>query len=651
MLKFSADICRDPDAATSREWLETNGLGGFASSTVSGINTRRYHGLLVAATRPPVGRLVMLAKFEELLKVGDTEYHLSANQYPGSVYPQGFQYLKEFRLDPYPVWIFECGGIKVERSVFMAHGQNATVVRYVMDEPRAGVTLELKPLTAFRDYHHLGGETELDKGLKIARNLVSFTPYPDKPSLYFAHTEAEIESAGHWYRNFEYDVERERGFDFREDLFNPFLFRFDLSDQNEAAVIASTEPQEITNALSYRLTEIARREALIVAAEAKDDLTKQLTLAADQFIVERGAEKSIIAGYHWFSDWGRDTMIALPGLALTTNRLDVAQSILLEFSRHISQGMLPNRFPDAGEEPEYNTVDATLWYFEAIRAFAKKTRDFDFVKENLYEKLVEIIAWHIRGTRYGIQVDAEDGLLKAGERGVQLTWMDAKIGDWVVTPRAGKPVEIQALWYNALRIMEKFAEIFGDESGVFEYRAIADLAESRFTGKFWNDEEECLYDAISDGEVDPAIRPNQIFAVSLPHTMLAPELARKVVQKVESELLTPFGLRSLSPRDKLYRPIYTGDPLSRDSAYHQGTVWGWLIGPFIEAYRKAFGYDDEAAAKIAGWLQGFENHLSDSGIGTFSEIFDAEPPHTPRGCMAQAWSVAEVLRVVKEIRK
>jgi predicted glycogen debranching enzyme len=352
----------------------------------------------------------------------------------------------------------------------------------------------------------------------------------------------------------------------------------------------------------------------------------------------------VIAGYHWFSDWGRDTMIALPGLTLATNRTDIAKSVLREFSKHISEGMLPNRFPDAGETPEYNTVDATLWFFEAIRSYGEKTGDNKFIKSERYEKLVDIIDWHIRGTRYQIHVD-EDGLLYAGEPGVQLTWMDAKIGVWVVTPRTGKPVEIQALWYNALCVMADLSKRFKDTVRTKMFSTIAKTAKSNFNAQFWNNSDGCLFDVVNGDEKDASLRPNQIFAVSLPHTMLTAAKARKVVKKVEIELLTPVGLRSLAASDPSYVPIYIGSPLDRDAAYHQGTVWAWLIGAFVEAYRKTHSKDARAEKRVGEILNGFKTHLSEAMVGQVAEIFDAEAPHTARGCAAQAWSVAEVLRV------
>jgi predicted glycogen debranching enzyme len=645
MISFDPDICTNFESASSREWLETNGIGGFASGTISGANSRRYHGLLTAATRPPLGRITMLSKFEETLMVNGEIYELSANQYPNKIYAQGFRYLKNFRLDPFPIWTFEIEGIEIEKKIFMVYGSNSTVVEYKSkaQNPESEIHLELKPLFSFVDYHALQHETsEIDLNYEAGKSHVSIKPINNLPELFLNHNAKETEKTAFWYHNFEYAIEKERGFDYREDLFQPFALKFDLSEA--AAVIVSTGKQDASEAEKLEKAEIERRAGLIENARAKDDFTKQLILAADQFIVARGAGKTVIAGYHWFSDWGRDTMIALPGLALATNRAEIAGEILLEFSRHISQGMIPNRFPDAGDEAEYNTVDATLWYFEAIRAYTEKTGDYDFVRENLYPKLADVIFCHLRGTRYNIHVDT-DGLLYAGEEGTQLTWMDAKIGDWVVTPRIGKPVEIQALWYNALRIMADFADRFGDAEDKSRYDAMADLAKQSFNAVFWNDEESCLFDVVMNGKRDGSVRPNQIFAVSLPDSILNDaEKARKVVEKVEAELLTPVGLRSLSPKDKDYRPIYTGSPLDRDSAYHQGTVWGWLIGGFIDAYRKVYPDNEERIEEI---LQGLKNHLTEAGLGQISEIFDADYPHTPRGCIAQAWSVAEILRVNK----
>ncbi len=649
MIQFDETICSNLNEALRREWLETNGLGGFASSTITGLNTRRYHGLLTAATRPPVGRMALLEKLEETLVVNGERFDLSANQYSGAVHPQGYRYLKAFRLAPFPIFVYEVAGVEIEKSVFMVHGENTTVVQYklIQKPEEADCRLEIHPLVAFRDYHGTAHENDaLSNHVETLDGVATIQPYADLPELHFAHNAAELAVTGYWYRNFEYAVERERGLDFTEDLFNHFALKFDLSANEQPTVIASTEIRAAGDADALRQAEIERRENLL-SGVGQDELIRTLTLAADRFIVGRGEQKTVIAGYHWFCDWGRDTMIALPGLTLTTGRHDIARSILLEFVRHVDHGMLPNRFPDAGEEPEYNTVDATLWYFEAVRALIQHTEDYEFVRRHLYDTLVDILHWHEKGTRYRIHVDS-DGLLFAGEPGVQLTWMDAKIGDWVVTPRIGKPVEIQALWFNALSVMEILAGKFNDSANAERFAAMAEKAKESFNQQFWNEAAGCLYDVV-DGEMrDGSIRPNQILAVSLHHSMLDQERARQIVAVVERELLTPAGLRSLSPNDSQYIGIYQGDMRSRDGAYHQGTVWGWLIGPFITAYLKANSKSDAAREQAQRWVDGFLPHLREACLGQVSEIFDGNAPHAPRGCAAQAWSVSELLRVAVE---
>jgi predicted glycogen debranching enzyme len=659
MIQFNQDICGNLDAALSREWLETNGLGGFASSTIAGVNTRRYHGLLVAATKPPVGRIVMLSKLEETLVIGGRRYELSTNQYPGTIHPEGYKYQTSFRLDPFPIFTYEVEGIRLEKSIFMPHGENTVVIQYEFQvsssrfqdaniDHSSSLILECRPLVAFRDYHSLGHENgEISSQVEAEEGRITIRPYADLSALNFAHDGGEVEGGAFWYRNFEYAEERERGFDFKEDLFSPFALKFDLSGRASVDLIVSTERREAGSANADKEAEIARRRAVADFAPASDnEFRRALRSAADQFIVTRGQQKTVIAGYHWFSDWGRDTMIALPGLTLSTGRPEIARSILREFSLHVDQGMLPNRFPDAGEQPEYNTVDATLWFFEAVRALLEYTHDEEFVRETLYEALVEIIDWHVRGTRYQIHVD-EQGLLYSGEKGVQLTWMDAKVGDWVVTPRQGLAVEIQALWYNGLRVMEELAETYGDTERQRQYAERAEQARKSFNRLFWNEEKGCLYDVIDGETLDASVRPNQIFAVSLAHSMLPPDRARKVVEVVERELLTPYGLRSLAPDDPQYRPRYEGGPVGRDGSYHQGTVWAWLIGPFITAYVKTSAETPERAhEKMLKHLEALREHLREAGLNQISEIFDGSTPHRPRGCIAQAWSVAEVLRAL-----
>lgn len=650
MIELKGDICSDFEEASKREWLETNGLGGFASSTVSGANTRRYHGLLTIATDPPAGRVRTVSKLDEFVRIGNRELPLSTNIYPGALEPRGFEFNTSFRLDPFPVWTYQIGDIRIERKIFMVHGRDSTVCVWNLGEDLRAygdeVSLEIRPLISFSDFHSLSRNREgFDTGFISSSRCVGIRPLADFPEIFFNHNGTGVLKTGFWYRDFVYPIERERGFDFIEDLYQPFALRFDLLE-GPAAVIISSDQENFANAFEYEEIEKERRAELCRIAGAGEGFRAHLALAADQFIVARGDGRTVIAGYPWFSDWGRDTMIALNGLTLATNREGIARSVLREYSEHISEGMLPNRFPEDGETPEYNTVDAAFWFFEAIRAYVERSGDPEFVKKHLYEKLAEIISRHVEGTRFNIHA-AEDGLLFAGESGTQLTWMDAKYGDEVFTPRMGKPVEIQALWYNALKTMEDFAKGFRDRTGEKAYGEMAKEARKSFNSKFWNSGDGCLYDVVTDDGPDPSIRPNQIFAVSLKHSMLSMYKAKKIVQVVERELFTPYGLRSLSANDQRYRPVYTGGPYERDAAYHQGTVWAWLMGPFIEALRRTYPKGRKLGRHIDTILGAFEGHLAEAGLGQISEIFDGDSPHNPRGCFAQAWSIAEILRVTE----
>jgi len=650
MIQINKKICNDLESALGREWLETNGIGGFASSSITGANTRRYHGLLTAATKPPVGRMVLLSKLEETLISDGRRFDLATNQYQGAIHPRGFELLSSFRLDPFPILTFELEGIVLEKSVFMAQGSNTVVVEYrILNMPRRqNLRLELRPLIAFRDYHSLTRENgALDPTLQQEPGMISMRPYDGVPRLYLAHNASKVEPNRDWYRQFFYRVEAERGLDTTEDLFNPAILSFDISKSQQATVIASTEPQRAANSGRMRKAEIARREQIAVTIPADDSLAQQLALAADQFIAKREDGYTVMAGYPWFTDWGRDTMIALPGLTLPTGRTEIAKGILHEFAKHVDQGMLPNRFPDGNEAPEFNTVDATLWFFEAVRAYLDHTGDEKFVREELYCVLKDIIDWHVRGTRYNIRM-LENGLLNAGEKGVQLTWMDARIGDWVVTPRAGKPVEIQALWFNALKIMEYLAIRFNDNEAVKRFRTSSALVQWTFNRMFWNEEQSCLYDVVNGGNPDGSIRPNQIFAVSLRYSMLPRERAAKILEVVERELLTPYGLRTLSVTDPNYKGRYEGNPYQRDCAYHQGTVWPWLIGPFISAYLKVHGNTPETRQHARDLLSPLQEHFNEGCLGQISEIYDGSVPQFERGCFAQAWSVGQIMQVLSE---
>ncbi|HEY0101263.1 MAG TPA: amylo-alpha-1,6-glucosidase, partial [Pyrinomonadaceae bacterium] len=637
-----------------------NNLGGFASATITGANTRRYHGLLTAALRPPTGRVLLLSKFEETLILDGERFELSTNLYqPGVVHPRGFQQQTDFRLDPFPVFTYQVGDTRIEKVVFMPHGENATVVRYrVQASGAAGASLEIRPLVAFRDYHSLRREAPgsfLQAELKP--HLVSLSKPDDGSQLLLAHNAVQATIEGQWYRNFEYPEERARGFDCYEDLFNPCLLVWQLEQDATCDLVASATIEHAPgDAAILEESERTRRRGVTTSTVTagkgtagdgeEDTFAHTLVAAADQFLVRRGEGlSSAIAGYHWFTDWGRDTMISLNGLAYARGEFDTAREILLAFASHMREGVIPNRFPDAEEEPEYNNVDGTLWFVNAIGELVRRQPgDIEFVREHLYLCLKEFIEWHERGTIYSIHAD-EDGLLAAGQEDAQLTWMDAKISDYVVTPRAGKAVEIQALWYNALRTIEEIAALLRDDWMCNHCRALAELARASFHGLFWNEAGNYLYDYINPaGEPDAAIRPNQIFALSLPHPIVTGSRGRAIVETVERELLTPYGLRSLSPRHADYRPHYEGDAYARDTAYHQGTVWAWLIGPFINAYLRVHGRTPASLAQARLYVRAFREHLREAGVGQISEIFDGDAPHTPRGCIAQAWSVAELLR-------
>ena len=636
------------EASLASEWLETNGLGGYASSTLPGLNTRRYHGLLVAATKPPVGRSVLLSKLEETLVVAGERFELSMNAYPGVISPEGDRFLRAFRPDPFPTWTYEAAGVTLTRTLFLAHGENTAVIRWSLEGAEGrDVRLEVRPLLAFRDYHALGHENgDWDTRLGLEPGRVTVRPYAAMPALGLAHDAAELDTSGFWYRHFEYERERERGFDFTEDLFGPFRLVYALGTMKHAVLVASTRERTASDADELQAREEARRARIAGRPEDAAAL-RAFRRAADQFLVARGDDpepSTVIAGYPWFTDWGRDTMIALPGLALVTGRPDVAKRILATFAKHVDAGIIPNRFPDAGEEPEYNTVDATLWFVEAVRAYRAATGDEEFVRE-LLPVLLAIVDAHERGTRYGIRADV-DGLLSSGADGVQLTWMDARVGDRVVTPRRGKPVEIQALWFNALSFLASLTAESGDAARAAHLATMAERARASFDALFWNEEAGCLYDVVDGETKDASIRPNQVLALSLAHPLVTGERAACVLATVERELLTPYGLRTLSHSDPRYVGRYEGGPEERDGAYHQGTVWPWLLGPFVLALVKSNG---GASLKAAELLRPLIAWALGPGLGQLPEIFDGDAPQRAGGCFAQAWSVAQVIEAVTAI--
>jgi len=648
MLPFGREITGDFDAACRREWLVTNGLGSWASGTVGGANTRRYHGLFVPALQPPLGRTVLISKLNDRVTLAGQSFALSSNEYGGgTIDPHGYRQIESFRLDwGVPTWTFAVADALLEKRVWMPHGHNTVYVAYSLRRTTAPADLDVLVMTTARDAH---GETqggwqpqvELEPGGALVR--------PPEMGFRVLASAGEFVPVGQWHWNIFHRVEQARGLPAREDHYALGRFLVTLQPGQTWTFVATIEPQVSWDWQASLRQEQARARGLVQAAglETSPIWVQQLVLAGDQFLVRRGEGQTVIAGYHWFGDWGRDTMIALPGLALTTRRYDLAANVLRTFARFVSQGMLPNRFPDSGEhaegaQPEYNTVDATLWYFHAIDRYIAASGDQALARE-LLPVLDDIVAWHVRGTRYNIHVDPGDGLLFAGQPGVQLTWMDAKVGDWVVTPRIGKPVEINALWINALLVLHRLHLDLGvAEPQPFE--AAAERAAASFE-RFWYSEGGYLYDVIDgpDGS-DAALRPNQLLAVSLPNAPITGPRARAIVEACARHLLTSYGLRSLSPEHPSYIGRYGGDQKQRDAAYHQGTVWAWLIGAFVDATLKAYAGDVEVLWNAQSILAPFEQHLADAGLGSISEIFEADAPFGPVGCVAQAWSVAEVLR-------
>ena len=652
-IQFGREVCGDLEAAEAREWLVTNGIGGYASGTIAGGMTRRYHGLLVAALQPPLGRTHLVASLDEIVRHGGAEFALATHRWvSGAVEPKGFQYIEGFRLDgTTPVWTYALGDAQLEKRAWMQQGSNTTYVQYRFVQGSAPIEMDLKALVNYRDFHastHAGDWKMVVREVEHGIRVVAFD---GAAPFYLKSTEAACEARHEWYRDSFLPAERERGLDDREDHLFAALFRATLRASESFTIVLTTEETAAMDGEIAR-AQRAAHEAKIVDAwnvqskaisAASPEWLRQLVLSADQFIVKRALPdepdaRSVIAGYHWFGDWGRDTMIALPGLTLVTGRAEVARQILLAFAKYVDGGMLPNNFPDAGGKPEYNTVDAALWYFEAVRQYFAITGDNQTL-QGLSPVLAGIVDAHVKGTRYQIHVDPADGLLYSGQAGVQLTWMDAKVGDWVVTPRTGKAVEINALWINALETMAQLTRELKSSSDT--YQTLSSKAKDGFR-KFWNAERQCCYDVIDAPGMgnDASLRPNQILAVSLPVSLLTPEQQKAVVDTCAAQLLTPYGLRSLAPGETGYQGHYAGGPRERDAAYHQGTVWAWLLGPFALAHHRVYG-DQVAAMSL---LEPLGAAIQRYGLGTLGEIFDGDAPFAPKGCIAQAWSVGEVLR-------
>ena len=648
-----------------REWLVTNGLGGYASGTVAGVMTRRYHGFLIASLPAPLGRMVMFNHLLERVRLPDHQvlWLGDEDEVSGPNAVDRTEHLVEFRLETgLPVWTYRIGGLTIEKRVLMPHAQNTVHITYRLLEGEGPVRLSLRPSLGFRDYEAPVSAAPLSYTVSAADRHYEVTAGPDLPPLrLMLYGERAALTIDEKRSDVSYRMEKLRGYESIGALWSPGYFRSDLVAGKAITLVASTEPWEGVQALmpdEAARAERDRRDNLLEIAACDDRLASELVLAADQFIitpagrVEEAARaraagqevRTVIAGYHWFTDWGRDTMISLEGLTLSTGRVREAAYILRTFAHYVRDGLIPNMFPDGARQGLYHTADATLWYFHAVQQYVRATGDTETLR-HLYPTFVEIVRHHLEGTRFGIAVDRADGLLRQGEEGYQLTWMDAKVDGWVVTPRRGKAVEINALWYNALRLLHQWTKDLGNDDNL-DLESHASRAYEAFNRRFWNDARGYLYDVV-DGGIgdDPACRPNQVLAISLDHPVLDPARWGAVLDAARDQLLTPVGLRSLAPGSPEYKPKYYGDLRSRDAAYHQGTVWAWLIGPCVDAWLKVHPEDRAGARQL---LAGFEKELDYACVGSISEIFDAEDPYVPRGCVAQAWSVAEVLRCLRK---
>jgi len=638
----------DLDELLGKEWLIANELGAYASSTAVGCNVRRYHGLLVAAALPPGGRIVALSTVMEQLTVGETDYYLATNEFADVFSPLGVTHLAEFRNDVCPTFVFRAGGVELIKEILLAEQANAVAVRYRLSGQTA--TLRLWPFTALRDFHQLRKvhqANQMDFG-EADRGAVVHDRLQSDHAVHLISHEGRFCPKPQWWYNFQYRLDLSRGQDGFEDLYTPGCFACELSPGQSVQLTASMDECPLVDfeeGVSRRRARLARLAGS--AGASADETARHLAVATDAFVVQRTRplprpSATILAGYHWFADWGRDAFVALPGLLLCTGRFKQAREVFRTFAHGIRDGMVPNRFDEYDPTAHYNSIDASLWFIVAAERYAAATGDMDFWARTLQPACNTILTAYREGTRFGIHQDA-DSLLTGGSPQTQLTWMDAALGEEVITPRHGKAVEVNALWHSAHRILadrcRQSDPALADQAAEQAHRIAGAFAQT-----FWNDQAGCLYDCVNDDGPDASIRPNQLLAVSLPHSPLSAPRQGSIVRVVSEKLLTPVGLRTLSPEDPRYRSRYGGSWESRDRAYHQGTVWAWLIGPFVEAYLKTADDKELALARARQMLSGFDDHLRRAGLGFVSEIFDAEAPHRPRGCVAQAWSVGEVLR-------
>lgn len=652
MIEYGRDVCGDLNTAVKKEWLETNGLGGYACGTIAGLNTRGYHSLLTVPIKPPLKRSVLVSQVSETFLYHGKKYELSTVEYTnGQLQPQGYTYLEAFKLNPFPTFYYRLADQLLEKQLFMFYGQSETWMRYrLLTKPSGPVVLSIKPLLSFRSHHlQKRGRLFVNTHHDLDQHVIKILPDHHMPSVFLYHNANGYEHSAHWFQQVAYREEQARKLEGSEDLFTPGMLTFDLHLVPESTLTISTEAIAKPDYHKTMKKERQRREGLVKLLPTKDTFGRTLMRAADHFLVKREQGLSVMAGYPWLSDCGRDAMIACAGLTVATKRYDDAKQLLATFAGYCSEGMFPNLFSEQNSEPRYNTVDAALWFFLAVDYYFQQTQDQAFIRETCWVTMVEVVNAYSTGTRFGIRMDT-DGLINLGEEGAQLTWMDAQVGDWVVTPRAGKTVEINALWYNCLCIMVDYADKLGEIKEVDRYRRMAANTRAGFKQVFWDEERQCLFDRVEDYYQDKSIRPNQLFAVSLPYPLLEGEEAEAVLKQVMEKLYTTFGCRTLSTDDPHYRGYYAGDLLKREGAAFQGTVWPWLVGAVADAWRAVYGDNDDTRQTIDSMLKPFELHLAQTGLGLISEMFDGNEPHLARGCIARAWNIAEILRVHLEWR-
>ena len=655
----------------TKEWLVTNGFGSYASSTVPSINTRKYHGLLVAALNPPGERTVCLSKLDEDIIVNKITYRLGSNEFRGVMFPDGYKFIEHFSIDPYPTYKYNCGNVALSKTVFLPQKKNAVVINYrVFNKNASDILVKLYPLLTCRHYHTIIHHNRISLNFTQTSTAKEFQVDFERPqaTILCRSTDGEFRAGFNWVERLHYREETSRGEADFDDLFQAGHFEVQVpaktekefaitcavsNDRQEARVVLDSVGTSISEVNRAYAQELKQKRGLLSDFYQRhqevpiSDWLNWILLAADSFLVQNAeGRKTVLAGYHWFESWGRDTFISLPGLLLVTGRFSEAKDILRNFMRYFKGGMIPNFVSDKTGMPAYNTVDGTLWYVNAVLQYLKYTGDFEFVREQLWENLQAIVENHQKGTLFGIRLD-DDGLLMHGPR---LTWMDAVVDGNMITPRAGKAVEIQALWYNTLRTMELLADKFGESGLAQKYAMMANRTRKSFVEKFWSPTHECLFDVIGVEGVDASVRPNQIFAVSLDYTMLDKDRSVKVVDLASRELATPYGLRTLSLDDQKFVGKCFGDRRSRDTAYHNGTIWPWLLGPYVTAYLKINDYTAKAREYMVDnfVLPLFTVGIHQSGLGTINEIYDCDAPNAPRGCIAQAWSVGEPLRAYVE---